>query len=88
MGSHFYCQKPQTFENGMRQEMHYISMLGNKHAFSGCYVCELMHAMSTSTVHPLNTINNNTALTVYPGLLFADVTMPNNIPRTFRSQAG
>ena len=36
-------------------------MLGNKHAFSGCYVCEVMHAMSTSTVHPLNTINNNTA---------------------------
>ena len=33
-------------------------MLGIKHAFSGCYVCEVMHAMSTSAVHPLNTINN------------------------------
>ena len=31
-------------------------MLGDKHAFSECYVCEVMHAMSTSTVHPLNTI--------------------------------
>ena len=62
-------------------------MLGTKHAFSGCYVCEVMHAMSTSTVHPLNTINNNTAL-IFMGLFTADVTMPNHIPKTFRSQAG
>ena len=74
------------------KELHDISikltnqMLGNNNAFSTCYVCEVMHAMSTSTVHPLNTINNNTAL--FMGLLTADVTMPNHIPRTFRSQAG
>ena len=37
-------------------------MLGNKHAFSKCYVFEVMYAMSTSTVHSLNTINKNTAL--------------------------
>ena len=37
-------------------------MLGNKHAFSVCYVCEEMRAKSTSTKHPLHTINNNTAL--------------------------
>ena len=37
-------------------------MLGNKHALSACYVCEMMHAMSIRltllAVHTLNTINN------------------------------
>ena len=40
-------------------------MLGNKHALSACYVCEVVHAMSIRltlpAVHTLNTINNNTA---------------------------
>ena len=40
-------------------------MLGNKHALSACYVCEVMHAMSIRltllAVHTLNTMNNNTA---------------------------
>ena len=37
-------------------------MLGNKHAFGEGYEREVMRANSTSTVHPSNTINNNTAL--------------------------
>ena len=53
-------------------------MQGNKHAFSGCHVCEVMHVMSTSTVHPLNTINNNT---LFIGLLTADVTISQGGPK-------
>ena len=39
-------------------------MLGNKLAFRAFYVREVMHAMSTSRVHPLNTINNITTGTL------------------------
>ena len=61
-------------------------MLGNKHAFSECYVFEVMYAMSTSTVHPVSTINNNTALCLnFIGLSTADVRPCNHISRTFRS---
>ena len=61
-------RKPQILKMARDKELHDISikltnqMLGNNNAFSTCYVCEVMLAMSTCTVHPLNTINNNTAL--------------------------
>ena len=37
-------------------------MAEKKHAFSSCYVCEAMHAMSTSSKYIEYYIKNNTAL--------------------------
>ena len=46
-------------------------MLGNKHAFSGCYVCEVMHAMSTSSTSI--EYYKQQYCTLFIGLLTADV---------------
>ena len=58
-------------------------MLGNKHAFRACYVCEVMHAMSTSSTSI--EYYRQQYCTLFIGLVTADV---NHIPRTFRSYAG
>ena len=48
-------------------------MLGNKHAFSECHVCEVMHAMSTSSTSIECYKQQYCALFI--GLLTADVTI-------------
>ena len=46
-------------------------MLGNKHAFSEFYVCEMMHAMSTTSIE----YYKQQYYTLLIGLLTADVTV-------------
>ena len=48
-------------------------MLGNKHTFSACYVCEVKHPISTGTT--ANEYHKQHYSTLFIGLLTADVTI-------------